>query len=491
MPIDFNFSKDETEYKVSFELTQSKKDISIGGRNYKVIGDEKAVSLLLHQIEKLQISDFENIDSFKASLLDSSDKFTLIFHKTIESSPPGERSVLDAQRSFKKRLEQKEPLSESEILEFYSAIFEKDEGQIPPNWQEDDCLSLLHDLHELVTTAKEHPESMIKPVHGLGVNGVYFLTFDGEKRWVFKPKSEEASVFKGILPGEGAKREHVCYLLNPATTPYVAYVNLFGRVGSVQKFVKASSTIMSPSFSIGMNLDTRENTMLIDTSANRDELFAKLSKKDLQTSLAFDVRFNNLDRHRGNLLVQPDGRVWTIDQGACMSRNPIDPPRYEQLETPQMFEDWEDSLKAEILTLDEVQIRYAEEIMRKHEMPEEAITRMRVATRVLVHAMEISEESKRKDGPIISPYDVGLLFLKEHTKFWDPENEQVLKDFFSDVLQEKEKIHALTGNVKIGIAKAQRAYRRVAKSPDFAYLLYGESERNFGFNESILGKVKI
>ena len=89
MSIPFNFTYKDIQHKASLELTDSpsEKAISIAGRNYKILGSEEDVSLLRSHIASLKTNDFENIDSFQASLssIGPHEKTNTIFQKAIDN----------------------------------------------------------------------------------------------------------------------------------------------------------------------------------------------------------------------------------------------------------------------------------------------------------------------------------------------------------------------------------------------------------------------
>jgi hypothetical protein len=106
MSISFNFSYKDIQHNASLE-----KNISISGRNYKILGSEEDVSLLRSHIASLKTSDFENIESFEASLssVGLHEKTNTVFQKTMDSLPieESEKSkveiseIVDKQETFK------------------------------------------------------------------------------------------------------------------------------------------------------------------------------------------------------------------------------------------------------------------------------------------------------------------------------------------------------------------------------------------------------
>lgn len=66
MSIPINFGK---SHKVELEAVEGSSDLSIGGRNYKIIGDHKDTALLMSYFKSLNEYSFESVKSFEAKLV--------------------------------------------------------------------------------------------------------------------------------------------------------------------------------------------------------------------------------------------------------------------------------------------------------------------------------------------------------------------------------------------------------------------------------------
>lgn len=90
MSIPFSFTYKDVQHKASLELIESssEKDISIGGRNYKILANEEDMPSLRSYIGSLKTSDFDDVSSFEASLIGIGphEKTHVVFQKTIDIS---------------------------------------------------------------------------------------------------------------------------------------------------------------------------------------------------------------------------------------------------------------------------------------------------------------------------------------------------------------------------------------------------------------------
>ncbi|MBS0654166.1 MAG: serine hydrolase, partial [Verrucomicrobia bacterium] len=90
MSIDFTFTRAEGSYHASFEETHTptEKEISVGGRNYKILGSEKDIEFLRSQLAN--VNDFESMEHLEATLSHAGPymKTESIFQKTVARTMP-------------------------------------------------------------------------------------------------------------------------------------------------------------------------------------------------------------------------------------------------------------------------------------------------------------------------------------------------------------------------------------------------------------------
>jgi len=190
-----------------------------------------------------------------------------------------------------------------------------------------------------------------------GLNGTYFLKDeDGEMIGVFKPEDEEGNsknnpkrdsfVDKGILDGEGARREVAAFLLDKdgfVGVPKTAMVSIshssFGisdkgepntKIGSLQEFVNNDGA----SWDIGFN---------------------GFPIQQVQKIAAFDIRIFNNDRHGGNMLFKRQSddafTLTPIDHGFSLPST-FDHAWFDWLTWPQVKEPMTDEVKDYISKID-------------------------------------------------------------------------------------------------------------------------------------------
>lgn len=396
------------------------------------------------------------------------------------SEPMSLDSVSDnTAKKIEKQLHGLNPLSFSEIRGLYQEV-----SQLSVESSNDGKLarvtSSVHRLYGIVLAKDALTiEQFKRPTGGTcngGVNGSYFLMDEKLNRtFVFKPKDEEKEgMMDGVLAGTGAMREALAHRLNFSGTypiPETFLVKIDGQVGSLQTCVKNPKSVLS-----------------VYTSENGGAQIKEISTKELQSSLLFDMRFNNWDRHLGNLLVSEEHLVM-IDHGACMSSSPEDPTKMEQLAMPQASSFWDTSLAEYIKNFPEEKIDRDANLMMESGIPENAIERMRFATVILRETMGLEDASEW-----ITPYDLGLFFTRQSRIIFQAESISVAVDFFSHVINEKKKFDTSRDSPsRTEIIKARRLVARVISNPELVNLLYGaehgsDAPGRLDFGNSILGK---
>lgn len=386
----------------------------------------------------------------------------------------------------RERLEAFEPLEQEEIKAIYNVL---NMEQVKA-YYELDASNEYHPtvvfkyLYEAVIAFEADPDkAKVSTAPGgefLGVNGSYFLqNQQGERLWIFKPANEEKEgMMAGVPAGQGAKREHIACLLNHHMgygIPYTAYVRIGGQEGSAQRFVQNCKGIIN-----------------LQTMPDKAGILPRLTAASLQASLVFDMRFNNWDRHMGNLMFRlsaDDLNVVMIDHGCILSTSVDDMPKFEQLSMPQMHAEMDHSL--EVLFSEETE-RKDVEILRKHQIPEEAIARMKNATLVFRQAYEISATMRMSGRPEVGCYDVGLLVLKQSELLWSEAGVSKMQSQLEEVVPAKEAVVAH----KVPLRRAKSMQKRNAMARDkgesiFLKLMYGSDQNDqiqeISWEQSILG----
>lgn len=130
------------------------------------------------------------------------------------------------------------------------------------------------------------------------VNGVYTVVDDtGKVHFILKPAAEEAVqpslVRSGHTPGDAVFKERAAFHLDhnrQAGVPPTELAYTSKGLCSVQKF-------------------------MTNIGCSEDFSSSLYSTKDVQSIALFDVRFFNMDRHMGNMLVDSQHRLIPIDHG--------------------------------------------------------------------------------------------------------------------------------------------------------------------------------
>ncbi len=325
----------------------------------------------------------------------------------------------------RKTLEAPEPLEEDSIKAIYRLLFESPLADISMKniSNIDHPANIFFNLFDTIEAITINPEkAKEKTMLGSdfdGVNGSYYLKGKsdlGKNLWVFKPENEEKNFKtqelykKGIKPGQAAKREHVAYLLNYHQMyhiPFTAYVKIKGQVASIQAYQ-----------------DNCKKLAYI-----YDWPLELIPPYDFQAIVIYDLRFGNTDRHDGNILckfeygeegfqtkanIKQFENIFAIDHGFSMSNSFEDDILIEMTALRQLEENVEDSLKNHILNID---INKDSELMKKHQIGNEATEWMEFATQCLQLAIKFSEENKQSFGVEVSLANIALLLIRERKNY--------------------------------------------------------------------------
>lgn len=383
-----------------------------------------------------------------------------------------ERSPIEAyKKEFEQRLFQKSPLTTDEIKMHYQSISPFYTRTDDPC----DSLSALCDLHEIVLALEQASENeIIEPigkVEGAGANGAYFLRSLSQRiLFVFKPENEEApGLFYGIQQGEGAKREHLAYLLTQSQRskiPFTAYVVLNGKTGSVQRFVAHTTNLYG--YTMG-------DTQKVET--------LHLSLTDIQRCLIFDTRFANCDRHLGNLLAkkgEESSSIYMIDHGACMSSSAEDLIKLEYIYLPQLDAEWDQIILDEFLSMTQESLDQEISLMSHHGISREAISWTKKATAIIQHAFLITKECQAKGEIGITPRDLGRLFIREQMEIWQASDIDSQLAFLKEIVAQKQQWAGSPEKSKAKFIRARKAYEgQPQTSPTRVQLLFGQSITDF------------
>jgi hypothetical protein len=211
-----------------------------------------------------------------------------------------------------------------------------------------------------------------------GINGS-FLVFDEKSQpiAIVKPKEHELgaahSVHRlsdalcskiGILPGESAWTEYLafsfasrhpdrfkvpptfyCKMANSSFHPLES--NIVARTGSVQKFV--------PGCRMFSQMPKSERVCIPPQAVHNLGIF--------------DIALFNTDRNANNLVIDPDGRLWAVDNGCLLPRNAESSGQFCWLDLPQCHLPFDEDTKAFIESLS---IKELEDIVKDAELRPEA-----------------------------------------------------------------------------------------------------------------------
>jgi hypothetical protein len=284
-----------------------------------------------------------------------------------------------------------------------------------------------------------------------GANGSYYLLgLKGQKLWVMKPaKEEKEGLLTNFKPGDAAKREHLACLLNHDRAypiPYTAFLVLEGiGVCSVQAYIKGCTSLS-----------------VIQTGENGENAIALLPRNGLQLVMHFDIRFNNTDRHNGNILFTsgPNGDALAIDHGGCFPVSPEDPPKLQSLLCPQISEPMHERLYELSINAD---VELDTEIMRLHGIDERAILRMSNGTLLQRIAVQQSLESKKAGGPVITLYDLGIVMMKHPELLWTEKGKQEYESLCKDIIELKTRMNEICAKDK-NVSKIMRLHMQKLKN---------------------------
>ncbi|MFI0434817.1 MAG: hypothetical protein ACH350_03680 [Parachlamydiaceae bacterium] len=381
-------------------------------------------------------------------------------------------------------------ITSNEIQHVFKLLFETPLKKYASNQQDDyHPAFIFKQLGEAVKGVEVLGPDAVIPTGGdnssAGINGSYFITNENlEKILIFKPKDEEKEgVAAGIRAGESAIREKVACLLNKQRLypiPYTTYIELNGKVGSAQIFQKNC---------VGLSV--------LSLNPEKAHRLNVLSNESVQASLIFDIRFGNIDRHLGNLLVpeKEEGplNLFMIDHGLCFSSSAADLLKLEHLFLPQMTEKWSDKIAEQLLEID---LEKEAKIMADHGIPDAAIDRMKRGTKFLQQVMRLSLAPSNDPLQMITPYDAGLIALKNSAKFsLDDEFDQILR--LLELVISAKQLVIQDPSISIGKLRQQRM-KQARTSPSLNSLqlccIYGPLGNETGewvdFSDSILGKLK-
>ncbi|KAG7393045.1 Phosphatidylinositol 4-kinase type 2-beta [Phytophthora boehmeriae] len=232
---------------------------------------------------------------------------------------------------------------------------------------------MLWDVAELSATA----DSLADPMSE-GGGGVYAVKSrsSGENLALFKPAEEEKFVREGLIPGEGAIREEVAYVLDsrsngfsgvPPTAVARLQISSVGRAkqGAVQRFMNSSMGSME---SFGMPFDLQKAKEFVPVD-------------QVHRIALLDVRVFNTDRHPGNILLIGDKKPYTmvpIDHGCILpSWFHLSEARFDWLEYPQCREAFS---PAALQYIDGLDAEEDAKTLRALGIREECVTTLKICT---------------------------------------------------------------------------------------------------------------
>jgi hypothetical protein len=383
------------------------------------------------------------------------------------------QTAIDMSRQL---LSQKEPVTQEQIKTVYSLLFEtKLKDHLQENLSYPRPAWAFQKLYEAMDAVSDY-EKLDTPEGDYTSEVRILKNKEGVPLWIFKPVEGETFRRDGIPKGGGGKREHVAYLLNYDNffpIPFTAYVELGGKVGSVQKFMpghglmseqllkqarrqrsnlaknlsdednqtgsppaedSASESGRSETESTGSSLESKSpsSSSLGSNSDGDTEQFIvnKLDPQQVIKLIIFDLLFCNTDRLENNVFIHvnyynPDYfEVYGIDNGCILTSSFDDLIRtclddYKQAKQPinnfEKFIKDKDRLKKYIC------------ILQEHDMPQEAIAWLQMCFQLLGASLESKKEILLSDV---------ASFLKTYRKSLinqDPEERK--KQFLEAVIQ--------------------------------------------------------
>ncbi len=173
-----------------------------------------------------------------------------------------------------------------------------DETIVPQANPDDNPYKVQRELaSKAVIAIKRNPNS--------GANGSKIVTFVDQTKGVFKPEAlEEDSLRPGItryFQREALASDVATIVRYNDLVPTTAVTTLKQEPGSIQAFVSNSTK--------GYDL-------------TGDQAYGQ-SARDVRRAILFDVVLGNTDRHGGNWLVNPDGKLVLIDHGLILSKESL------------------------------------------------------------------------------------------------------------------------------------------------------------------------
>jgi hypothetical protein len=243
-----------------------------------------------------------------------------------------------------------------------------------------------------------------------GVSGTYLMKNRiGLPCGIFKPSEQEcgsngnpkgngshmntAAAF-GIKSGTSFLRERVAYLLDkdhfaniPRTTIETFAHTIFIKKnekttalkGSFQAFRDNCDHLLDVTPQSFLEVIVNKSSWMRYAKSFVIDESAKLSKTKVQAMAVFDIRVLNCDRHMKNALVDDSLVLHPIDHGFILPTNARH-LRFEWMDLPQVKEPFDDEVLQYIHQLNE---ENDAELLRKHGIEEAAISRMKIATRLL------------------------------------------------------------------------------------------------------------
>lgn len=167
-----------------------------------------------------------------------------------------------------------------------------------------------------------------------GLSRSYWAKQNDQTTGIFKPAKQEfdTSNSGGYKKGGGAIREALGYELSqklggnvPKTRLMSGHSQKFNQVGRLNKRTESEKYDSSPT-QVGSYQQLAQNTTslssyLIDRRESEDAKSPNLDPDSLQKMAMQDIMTLNTDRHEGNVLVDPSGKLIPIDHGQILPGN--------------------------------------------------------------------------------------------------------------------------------------------------------------------------
>jgi hypothetical protein len=308
-------------------------------------------------------------------------------------------------------LESPHPIDRKAAMRLYQLLYEGPIGEISIQQTDPSHPAVIvKHLVEVFQSVADNPKKAIQKTgikvgeEFAGMNGSYYLKdLLGNTRFVFKPEAEEywnPLSHLGYPLGGGAKREQLAYIFarrQGANVPPTLYVEIEGKVGSLQAFVSNATP-----------------ASYLNASQNKKTL-SRISYPELQNLAFLHGGSNNQDVHLGNVLAveQSDGTylLYGIDNGYSFGERPLENKvSIDYYHFPQMHAEIDPIVARKILSIN---AQADAELMRRHGFSEVSIAWRTHSVLFQQEAIKKSQQLEARGKRGLTPFEI--LKLQSHS----------------------------------------------------------------------------